>query len=282
MIIFDSVSQIQAYLIKLKSENKSIGFVPTMGALHQGHISLIQEAQKINQIVVCSIFVNPTQFNNANDFAKYPLTLLEDCKKLENVHCNILFAPSVQEIYPNGTEYNLKFEIRNMDTIWDGAFRPGHFKGMIQVVARLLQIIQPNNLYMGLKDLQQFLIVKKYLKETQSNIQIHGLPTLREPSGLALSSRNVRILNEHKTLATQISQHLFQAKNEILSGKNVKECIQKHQLLFKNLPFRLEYFELVNTDNLKSEKEIFPEKQYAIIFAAWLGEVRLIDNVLLN
>jgi len=280
MIIFNSVIALQNYLQTLRNNNKTIAFVPTMGALHQGHISLIKEAQKHNDSVVCSIFVNPTQFNNSSDFEKYPNTLFEDSKKLENAHCNILFAPNVQEIYPEGTEYNLNFDIGDLEKKWEGEFRPGHFKGMIQVVARLLQIVQPDKLFMGLKDLQQFLIVKKYLNQTQSNIQLIGLPTLRETDGLAMSSRNVRIIQEHKPLANLISKHLHEAKNEILQGKNIKETLEKHRHIFKQKPFQLEYFNCVETENLSEVNVIEKNKQYALIIATWLGDVRLIDNLI--
>lgn len=281
MKTFTSILSLQAYISEQRTKGTKVGFVPTMGALHAGHISLINESKRNNDITVCSIFINPTQFNNKQDFEKYPITLDSDSQKLLNAGCEVLFAPSVAEVYPNGTAYQLKWEIGELDTCWEGAHRPEHFKGMIQVVSLLLQIVQPDNLYMGLKDLQQFSIVKKYLHETKSSIKLIGCETLREPDGLAMSSRNVRIIPEHKPLARLISVSAYETIYRIkYLQEPIDIILQKMRNRFTDKPFHLEYFEMVQVENMRAVKEYRSDTSYAIIIACWLGDVRLIDNMI--
>lgn len=281
MKTFTSILSLQTYISEQRTKGFKVGFVPTMGALHAGHISLINESKRNNDITVCSIFINPTQFNNKQDFEKYPITLDSDSQKLLNAGCEVLFAPSVAEMYPNGTAYHLKWEIGELDTCWDGAHRPGHFKGMIQVVSLLLQIVQPDNLYMGLKDLQQFSIVKKFLHETKSSIKLIGCETLREPDGLAMSSRNVRIIPEHKPMARLISVSTYEAIYRIkYLQEPIDTTLQKMRNRFTDKPFHLEYFEMVQLETMRAVKEYRSDTSYAIIIACWLGDVRLIDNMI--
>ncbi len=183
-----SVNSLQRTLNTYRKQGLTIGFVPTMGALHAGHLSLIRQSAKKNDIVVCSIFVNPTQFNNASDLAKYPRTLKKDGQLLESAGCHLLFAPSVDEIYPPGLDTEVKFSFKGLDKMMEGRFRPGHFKGMAQVVKRLLDLVQPHDLYMGQKDFQQFTIVAHMIKTLKLPIQLVVCPIMREAHGLAMSS----------------------------------------------------------------------------------------------
>ena len=183
-----SVNSLQRTLNTYRKQGLTIGFVPTMGALHAGHLSLIQQAAKKNDIVVCSIFVNPTQFNNASDLAKYPRTLKKDGQLLETAGCHLLFAPSVDEIYPPGLDTEVHFSFKGLDKMMEGRYRPGHFKGMAQVVKRLLDLVLPNDLYMGQKDFQQFTIVAHMIKTLKLPIRLVVCPIMREAHGLAMSS----------------------------------------------------------------------------------------------
>ncbi|HEU5165487.1 MAG TPA: pantoate--beta-alanine ligase, partial [Chitinophagaceae bacterium] len=206
MIICKKSGQLYDFLEKKKNEKVLIGFVPTMGALHGGHLSLVSEAKKQNKIVVCSIFVNPTQFNDPEDFKKYPVTLEKDILMFEDAGCNILFTPPVQEIYPNGTNHLIHYDLGFLETVLEGKFRPGHFQGVCQVMDRLLEIVLPDNLYLGQKDYQQCMVIKKLIEliELNDKITTNICPTLRENDGLALSSRNIRLPPDDRKKATTI------------------------------------------------------------------------------
>jgi pantoate--beta-alanine ligase len=207
MIIFKTAADINNYL-KDVSTSETIGFVPTMGALHEGHLSLIRKAKANKHYTVCSIFVNPTQFNDKNDFEKYPSTIDNDIAFLIENECDVLFLPSVEEIYPEGMEIAQHFELGHLNSILEGRFRKGHFNGVAQVVSRLLQIVQPQHLYLGQKDFQQCMVIKRLLETDgkEHEIQLHICPTLREQDGLAMSSRNTRLNNAQRKLAGVIYQ----------------------------------------------------------------------------
>lgn len=280
MQVYVKVATLQRRISFFKNSQKQIGFVPTMGALHEGHISLIRESVLNNDITVCSIFVNPTQFNNREDLLKYPRTKAEDSIKLRNAGVDVLFYPNEREIYPEGFNTGPTIDLKGLEIIWEGKFRPGHFAGVVQVVYRLLDIVEPNNLYMGQKDLQQFTIIDHMLKVIKSPVNLVIVPTEREKDGLAMSSRNVRLSTVERENAVILYKMLMFAKMNI-KIRSVAE-IEAHAMEeIRKAGLNPEYFKIVRTDDLKEIIKIQSEKVVAIV-AAWAGNVRLIDNLLLN
>lgn len=262
-----------------RKDGLTVGFVPTMGALHEGHISLIKAALAKNDVVVCSIFVNPTQFNNAKDLALYPRTLQKDRVVLEEAGCSLLYAPSVEEVYPPNLETEVKFPFKGLDKMMEGKFRPGHFKGMAQVVKRLLDLVQPDHLYMGQKDFQQFTIVAHMLKTLKMKTQLVVCPILREKNGLAMSSRNQRLTPELREQAAIIHKTLKAAKTK-LKTMEVRE-VEKWAMKKMEVPdFKPEYFSIVDGYTLKSVHDIHQHDYIVACVAVWAGEVRLIDNMI--
>lgn len=282
MLIFHKVTDIEKHVFELREQKKTIGFVPTMGALHAGHVSIIKQSKSENDITISSIFINPTQFNNAEDFAKYPSTIGKDIEQLELAYCDILFLPDKTEVYPNGVDYVLNFDIGYLDTVLEGDFRPGHFKGVVQVVKRLLDITKPNNLYLGQKDLQQFLIVKKMIKDLCISTNIKMALTLREENGLAMSSRNARLSETEKNNGAIIYETLKNAASNI-PNKSFMDIKEESIATLAKLPnSNIEYFEIVNAENLNIISKKDEASNYAICTAIWLNGVRLIDNILVN
>jgi pantoate--beta-alanine ligase len=277
MLVFNTINEIRAYLLAKRQENKSVGFVPTMGALHKGHLSLIATAKNQNDITVCSIFVNPTQFNNADDLAKYPRTLQTDCDLLETTDCDVVFAPLALEMYPEPT--TLKFDFGTLETVMEGKFRAGHFNGVGVVVSKLFHIVQPDKAYFGQKDLQQTAVIRQMIIDLGFPIEFVVCPTLREADGLAMSSRNVNLLPEHRPKATEIFKILTAAKLMLLSEKSAVEVQEYVTQQFDQLSeFKLEYFEIVNAKTLINSTQKQSDGQTALCIAAFLGKVRLIDN----
>jgi len=281
MILFKKEHQLQNYLTTLKLDKKSIGFVPTMGALHAGHLSLIQKAKEENDCVVCSIFVNPTQFNNATDLEKYPRTAAKDIELLTSVGTDVLLMPPVEEVYPKGLDTTLELDFGKLAMVMEGQFRPGHFDGMAQVVNRLLDMVQPHSLYMGQKDFQQITIVRSMLAQLESEIKLVMCPIMREENGLAMSSRNVRLTPENRILAVKISQTLSAAK-KLVDDKTPNE-VKEWAMQELSIPeFRPEYFEIVDGITLQSIDD-FSETNFAVACTAvWAGDIRLIDNMVLK
>ncbi len=278
MIVFNTIQGIHSYVLVQKQAGKSIGFVPTMGALHNGHLSLIEASKKQNDLTVCSVFVNPIQFNNPEDLAKYPRTLETDCAMLETVGCDAVFAPSAQEMYPEPTV--IKFDFGNLETVMEGKFRPDHFNGVGVVVSKLFNIVQPDRTYFGQKDLQQTAVVRRLIGDLGFQIELVVCQTLREIDGLAMSSRNKNILPEHKLMANEIYKLLGVATDAFVAGKPVEAIQLLAQKTMGQFPeFRLEYFEIVNAHSLMPVAERQPKGQTAICIATYLGKVRLIDNV---
>ncbi len=266
-------------LAQFRKQGSTIGFVPTMGALHEGHLSLIRQALKKNDVVVCSIFVNPTQFNNATDLAKYPRTLQKDRVMLEKAGCTILYAPSVEEVYPENLETAVKFSFKGLDKMMEGKFRPGHFKGMAQVVKRLLDLVQPDDLYMGQKDFQQFTIVAHMLKTLKMKTKLVVCPILREENGLAMSSRNERLRPDLRSRAALIYKTLKAAKSK-LKTMDLRE-IEKWALQKMRVPdFTPEYFSIVDGYTLKPVENTADHDYIVACTAVWAGDVRLIDNMI--
>lgn len=283
MIVFKRKNELQAYLHNRRKQNQSIGFVPTMGALHQGHISLIEQAKKETDCTVCSIFVNPAQFNDPQDFDKYPSSIAEDIILLESSGCDILFLPDVAEIYPLGMEAAKEYDFGFLETVFEGAQRPGHFKGVGKVVAILLEIVQPDALFMGSKDYQQCLVVQNLCQQMGlDKILFVACPTKREPDGLAMSSRNRRLSEVQRTLSGILYQCLvsIQAKFLLSADFSVvqKECIDLLQA--KNI--EPEYVSIANAETLEPLSQYQPNTKMIALIAAKIGSIRLIDNLVLN
>ncbi len=224
MIIFKKPGELNQFLENKRTDKKIIGFAPTMGALHAGHISLVKEAKRQNDLVVTSIFVNPTQFNDPEDFKKYPVTIEKDILLFEKAGCDVLFIPAVDDIYPSGTTALTHYELGFLETILEGKFRPGHFQGVCQVMHRLLEIVLPDNLYLGQKDYQQCMVIKKLIEliGLDNKIKVNICPTLREDDGLAMSSRNTRLDPEDRIRAATISAALRYIKENIKQGNTEK------------------------------------------------------------
>ena len=281
MIIFKKVDDVINFLSQTKAKGVTTGFVPTMGALHSGHISLITKAKNENALVICSIFVNPTQFNDPKDFEKYPVTIEQDIYLLEKAGCSVLFLPSVSEMYPNGFTNLPHFELGFIETILDGKYRPGHFQGVCQVVHRLLEIVLPDKLYLGQKDFQQYLVLKKMTLISFPSIQIIICSTQRETDGLAMSSRNMRLTQQDRTVATAIYASLQMVKNNIKPGNmdNLKKTTIQY-LTTKG--FKVDYIEICGADTLETVDNWDGKKKIIVLAAAFVNEVRLIDNLLIN
>lgn len=283
MIIFKKIDDIRSYLSAEGSKGRTVGFVPTMGALHKGHVSLLEKARTNGDLTVVSIFVNPTQFNDKKDFEAYPISISEDIEMLDKAGCDVIFIPHVDEIYPPGSPQPPVYELGYIDTILEGARRPGHFKGVAQVVARLLEIVMPNRLYLGQKDFQQCMVIKQLvgLVPSLNNIQVEICPTVREDDGLAMSSRNRRLTDPQRALSTLLYQCLvsIQAKAGIDTFAKVqKECMDI--LVEKGL--EPEYVALADANTLELMDDYDSNRQQVALVAAWIGSVRLIDNMLIN
>lgn len=276
MIVSYTVSDIQKSVSTLKNKGKKVGFVPTMGALHQGHISLVNESVKNNDVTVVSIFVNPTQFNNKEDLEKYPRTIEKDVKMLEEAGADIVFVPTVQEIYPKPD--TRRFEFGQLDKVMEGQFRPGHFNGVAQVVSKLFDIIKPDKAYFGEKDFQQLAIIREMVRQYKMAIQIVGMPIKREASGLAMSSRNERLSENERKEAALIYAALEESKN--LASKSVSETIDYVTTKINQSELlNVEYFDIVDGDSLQPIK-YWKDTSYAVgCIAVFCGDVRLIDNI---
>ena len=281
MQTFETVSALQQHLDQCRQNGQTIGFAPTMGALHAGHLSLIQASKEQADVTVCSIFVNPTQFNEKDDFAKYPRHTNIDQAKLEEANTEVLFLPSVEEIYPDGTDTPHPFDFGYLTVPMEGAHRPGHFDGMAQVVKRLLDIVQPDYLYMGQKDYQQFLIVKKMIELMGSKTQIVKCPIMRERHGLAMSSRNERLSPKNREHAAWIYRTLTKAvskgKFKTLDISSVEEWAKTQ--LEKAGGFEVIYFEMVDADTLQQVEHFGDAEQIIACTAVRIGDIRLIDNM---
>ena len=281
MIIFKHSEDLRAHLNRVRDQKSSIGFVPTMGALHNGHLSLIAQSKKKADITVCSIFVNPVQFNNIEDFKKYPLSIEQDILLLEENGCDILFIPSEQEIYPDVASKNKSYKLGYLEEVLEGKFRPGHFQGVCLVVEKLLGIVEPRYLFLGQKDYQQCLIIKKLVKLTGKKIKVFICPILRENNGLAMSSRNLRLNDEEKKLAAQLYKSLTYIKNN-LQPENFAQLRSRVTKNLEKKGFKLDYLALAKRKSLKLVETYDKADDLVILIAAFLNDVRLIDNVLVK
>ncbi len=277
MLVFNKIKPLKQ---KLKSLNKkiSVGFVPTMGALHEGHLSLIKQAKKENDTVVVSVFVNPTQFDRKEDLLKYPMPINKDLSLLEITNCDIVFNPSAEEIYKNNINSH-KFNFDGLENQMEGKFRDGHFDGVGTIVKLLFEIVEPHKAYFGEKDFQQLQIIRKLVEKCNFDIEIIGCPIYREKDGLAMSSRNVRLTKEHRIVAPFIYKALKWAKISF-GTKNVVEITDWVLKEFEKQPLlNLEYFEIVEEKSLQLKNNIDPEKKYRAFIAVFAGKIRLIDNI---
>jgi pantoate--beta-alanine ligase len=280
MITTGSIAEIQAIISDFKSADKKIGFVPTMGALHQGHLSLVAEAKKKADIVVCSIYVNPTQFNNPDDLKKYPRNIDTDKDLLDKNGCDVLFLPSDEVMYAGRN--TIKFDFGELDKVMEGKFRPNHFSGVALIVSKLFNIVMPNFAFFGQKDLQQLTIIKKLVEELFFNLEIITVPIKREPHGLAMSSRNERLSSEEREEAKIFFNALIEAKAILEEGQSGEEAKEKVFALFNNHQAQLEYFEIVSDKDLLTKTENYLESDTVLCIAGFMGNVRLIDNMYIN
>ena len=281
MKIFRTKQELQQELSGIRQENKVITLVPTMGALHQGHLSLINFAKPLTDITVCSIFVNPTQFNDPKDLEKYPRPIENDIALLESVDCDILFMPSVEEMYPeNDPEWHI--DLGNLDQIWEGEHRPGHFQGVTQIVYKLFDLVKPNKACFGQKDFQQVMVIQKMIEIKKLDIELLICPIVRSEKGLALSSRNARLSEEGKENALTIIQSLRYIKDNF-GNQSVSELLEKAKaIIAANPALELEYLSICETTTLAPAQEIEAGKEYVALIVAWVENVRLIDNILLS
>ena len=281
MYLFKRVSDLQRYIGSQRDQQKNIGFVPTMGALHEGHLTLIERSKSENDITVCSIFVNPTQFNDKKDLDKYPRTTANDISLLTKKGTEVLFLPSPEEVYPKGLNTKLDLEMGDLDKVMEGEFRPGHFEGMAQVVKRLLDIVNPHHLYMGQKDYQQLTIVRSMIRQLSLPVKLVMCPIKRETDGLAMSSRNVRLQPAIRERASILSETLKKAKAKI--GKISPAEIQKEAMASMTIQdFKPEYFRIVDGITLLPVEDASKSEEIVACTAVWAGDVRLIDNMILK
>ena len=281
MRLYKTKKDLTVLLKNSKANNIEIGFVPTMGALHNGHISLVTKAKNESGLAVCSIFVNPTQFNDPKDFAKYPVTINEDIYLLEKAGCDVLFLPSVDEMYPDGLKTDVNFELGFLETILDGKFRPSHFQGVCQVMDRLLSIVLPDKLFMGQKDFQQCMVLKMMTAINFPGLQLIVCPTQRELDGLAMSSRNVRLSIEERQRAIKIFATLQFLKTNVTPGDVTGLKLTATNNLTQ-AGFKVEYVEIANAVTLQLRDNWDGNEPLVFLIAAFLNEVRLIDNMLLD
>ena len=282
MLLFNTQNELVSYLKSVSNKETSIGFVPTMGALHEGHLSLLEESLKHNSISLISIFVNPTQFNNAEDLAKYPKTLDKDIEKIKTVSNDIVvFAPSVDDIY-EGKTVSTPFNFDGLENQMEGKFRPGHFDGVGTIVKRLFEIVKPTNAYFGEKDFQQLQIVKKMVEKAKMPVTVIGCPIHRETNGLAMSSRNERLSDAERKEAAIIYKTISQARNlfKTKSAKDVTEYVTK--TFETQSSFELEYFQIADEATLLPCIRKSPSKKYRAFIAVFVNKIRLIDTISLN
>ena len=272
-----SIQELKAYLAAERQDNKQVGFVPTMGALHAGHLSLVKRCREENDVCVVSVFVNPTQFNDKHDLETYPRTLDKDCELLETAGCDYVFAPSVEEMYPEPDTRT--FDFGTVSAVMEGARRPGHFNGVAQIVSKLFYAVEPNRAYFGEKDFQQIAVIRAMVKQLQIPVEIVACPIVREADGLALSSRNVRLTPEQRQKAPLIARTLKESVT-FAAGKSVQEVIDYVVNRINAEPdMRVEYFEIVDGNTMEAIGQ-WTDTTYPVgCITVYCGEVRLIDNI---
>ena len=283
MQTYSEIAPLRAKLAERRTHKERIGLVPTMGALHEGHRSLLARSLRDNDHTVCSIYVNPTQFNNPDDLTHYPRTLTQDIALLEELGCHTLFCPNDLTMYPSGQSAHVSMDFGSLDNGLEGRYRPGHFSGVGVVVSKLFHIIQPDRAYFGQKDLQQFAIIRKLVHDLLFPVQLIRVPIVRTTEGLALSSRNRRLSSAQQQTALRLYESLKQAKAALENQASVTEARQRAiDYLTKEPEIRLDYLEIVDADTFGTVSDISQYQQIALCVAAYVGDVRLIDNVLIR
>lgn len=280
MIVLDSIAELRKAISKKRTAGNEIALVPTMGSLHEGHLKLIQEASKVSDCIVCSIFVNPAQFNDQNDFDKYPRSFLNDKEHLERVHCDILFAPSTDEIFTGNQSIDI--DMGKSSQILEGKFRPGHFNGVALIVSKLFNIVQPDKAFFGQKDLQQLFLIKQLVADLNFPIEIITVPTLRNQEGLALSSRNRRLSNEGLKHAEIINESLILAKDVYNETQDPVKSKEMALGLLNTKQTDVEYFECVKLDTFEILDDSGYKGEIAFCVAAFVEGIRLIDNIIVK
>ena len=289
MILFKRAGDLTRWLDQQRNSGISIGFVPTLGALHEGHISLITISKKSAGVTVCSIFINPTQFNDPRDFQKYPVTLEKDIALLEHYGTDVLFLPEIGEVYPDGTSGLEHYDLGPLETLLEGKYRPGHFQGVCQVMRRLLDLVRPDDLFMGQKDYQQCMVIQRLLELRGMHTRLHRCPILREPDGLAMSSRNMRLTPEQRQQAPAIYKALQSIRNGWGGAERttaatvpVSALTAAATGLLETTGFRVDYVSIADATTLEPlDYRTTPPGHAVALIAAFLGEVRLIDNMIL-
>ena len=277
-MILKQADDLTKFVISKRNAGNKIGFVPTMGALHEGHISLINKSKHENSLTVCSIFVNPTQFTNPEDFEKYPITIESDIEMLESADCDVLFLPSVEEIYPVSFQ-KIHYDLGEVENILEGKYRPGHFQGVCLVVERLLRMVQCNTMYLGQKDFQQCIVINKMIELQNINVEIIIAPTIRESTGLAMSSRNRRLNENEKIKSLSIYNALTFLKSNLIKG-NLQLLKTEAISMLTSAGFDVDYVEI--TDNNLTVLENWDGQTNAVgLIAATINQIRLIDNLIL-
>ena len=281
MEIFVNKIALQQYIAAAKKAGKKVGFVPTMGALHAGHLTLVQRAKSVTDVVICSIFVNPTQFNDPKDLEKYPRPIEADQALLKSVDCDVLFLPEVAVMYPDNDPH-WEIDLGDLDKIWEGEHRPGHFQGVTQIVYKLFQLVEPDVAFFGQKDFQQVMVIQRMIAEMNLSVQLDIVPTSRDEKGLALSSRNARLSTDGIEKAYTLSKALRYIQAHV-HEKEVDLLIQEATDMIEAITgIELEYLSICETQTLKPTPKIQDGKEYVVLIAAWIEGVRLIDNMLLQ
>jgi pantoate--beta-alanine ligase len=281
MILFKRSADLKQWVIRQKKTGKITGFVPTMGALHEGHSQLINACRSMVDLTICSIFVNPVQFNDPKDFEKYPVSIEKDIQMLHNAGTDVVFLPSVEEIYPQGQTGLENYDLGPLETLLEGRYRPGHFQGVSQVMSRLLNLVQPDHLFMGQKDFQQCLVVQRLIEIMHLPVQFHTVPTVREADGLAQSSRNRRLTTEQRKNAVAISQALIDIRGN-LTSRDAGELLKKAHEKLDAAHFKTDYISIARASDLQPINHWNGKEKAVALIAAFQGDVRLIDNMLLN
>lgn len=277
MLVVETIAELRSHLAAARTEGKSIGLVPTMGALHNGHASLVGRSVEDNEVTVVSVFVNPTQFNDKSDLERYPRTLEADCRLLEGLGADYVFAPSVEEVYPEPD--TRVFDFAPLDKVMEGMYRPGHFNGVAQIVSKLFQYVEPDRAYFGEKDFQQLAIIREMVRQLGLALQIVGCPIVRESDGLALSSRNALLTSEQRTTALAISKSLFDSVNYAKEHSLAETKQWVEQAIASTEGLELEYYEIVDGTTLQTVCS-WEETDYIVgCITVYCGKVRLIDNI---
>ena len=281
MKVFETAEKLRIFLDKIRRDNKKIGFVPTMGALHNGHMSLIDRAMQDSDFIIASIFVNPTQFGQSRDLSKYPRTVEQDLNMLEAAGCHAVYVPLEDDIYPDGTELVEKYDIGFLETVLEGASRPGHYQGVCQVVERLLRIVEPTHLFLGQKDYQQVLVLKQMIFQKELPVEVVICPIVREVDGLAMSSRNRRLTKPEREAAPIISQTLFKCKQKFKDFSITQ--LERWAIANINAHYLLDvdYLKFHDADNLALVETKKDAESFIVLTAVHIGEIRLIDNVVI-